>query len=304
MKNSAVILIFVHKPTLEWYEKISLQQCVRVLGTHPIRLVCPEGMDIRRYREVEPDLAVDFISPSWLSSYEAYNRLKIVPFIYRRYSAYRFILTYELDSFVFRDDLLAWCEEGWDYIGAPWFEGYAGATRASKPIGVGNSGFSLRRTGTMLRVMRSLRYQQSPRELVNAWREGKRRLRGILAALTFRNNFFAPLNNYSGYEDTFWCQVVAPRFPAFRLAPHEIARRFSFECNPGLLYEQCGQTLPFGCHKWFKYEPKFWKPHIENFGYEWPEAEYPLSRPRHAAVQSERVSGSTGISPSLDALAR
>jgi len=275
MKSRAVILIFVHKPTLEWYEEISLRQCVRVLGAHPIRLVCPEGMDIGLYKKVWPDLIADFIAPSWLSSHEAYNHLKVVPLIYRRYSDYQFILTYELDAFVFRDDLAAWCDQEWDYIGAPWFEGYGDATPASKPIGVGNSGFSLRRTDTMLRVLRTVRYQQSPRELFNAWRAGKRRLRGVFAALTFRNNFFAPLNNFYGYEDIFWCKVVARRFPAFRLAPHDIARRFAFECNPSILYEECGRTLPFGCHKWFRYETEFWRPHIENFGYAWPEATRP-----------------------------
>ena len=50
--------------------------------------------------------------------------MKILPFLYERYAAYEFMFTYELDAFVFKDELEKWCEQGWDYIGAPWFDGY------------------------------------------------------------------------------------------------------------------------------------------------------------------------------------
>jgi hypothetical protein len=137
MSDKVVILIFAHKPMPEWYEAIGLEQCFRVLGRHPIRMVCPIGLDVSAYRRITPGLEVDFIPSHWLASNRAYNRMKILPFLYRRYSGYEYMLTYELDAFVFKDELEYWFEQPWDYIGAPWFEGYDHAAPGSPPIGVG-----------------------------------------------------------------------------------------------------------------------------------------------------------------------
>src|SRR5437667_4055647 len=200
MSDKVVILVFAHKPMPEWYEAIGLEQCFRVLGRHPVRMVCPIGLDVSAYRRIAPALEVDFIPSRWLANVRAYNRLKILPFLYRRYSGYEYMLTYELDAFVFKDELEYWCEKGWDYIGAPWFEGYDHATPSSPLIGVGNSGFSLRRISTMLRVMRSWRYIVPPASVIRDWRTtGRFTARTfflLFSRLTFRNNFFAALNDY------------------------------------------------------------------------------------------------------------
>ena len=270
MTKPVIVLIFAHKSELEWYERIALRQCVHVLERHPIRLVCPEGLDVAAYKRIAPAIEIDFIPSRWLASLRAYNRLKILPWLYRRYADYEFILSYELDAFVFRDELLDWCAKGWDYIGAPWFEGYHRPMPDARPCGVGNSGFSLRRTQAMLRTSRCWRYQQPLREVVAAWLRGECTLKGVAASLTFRNNFFPLFNNYFGQEDFFWCHLVLKRFPWFRLAPFEEAKRFSFEVNPRRLFRECGNVLPFGCHKWMLYDLQFWKSHIQSYGYEVP----------------------------------
>ena len=43
---------------------------------------------------------------------------------------------------------------------------------------------------------------------------------------------------------------------------------FAFEMCPSYLYHENGNCLPFGCHAWQKQEPGFWKPFIEQFGYD------------------------------------
>jgi hypothetical protein len=284
MNRKVIIQIFAHKPTLQWYEQISLEQCSRVLGRHPIRLVCPTGLDVSAYRRIAPALEVDFIPSHWLASSRAYNRLKILPFLYERYAAYEFLLTYELDAFVFKDELEEWCEQGWDYIGAPWFEGYANATPSSRPIGVGNGGFSLRRISTMLRITRSRRAIRPMLNVYSEWRSctdrSPRGLWRLLGNLIWRNCFhhlqiaFWPalfhlhLNRFSWGEDIFW-SCAGDRIAGFRLAPYHVARHFSFEVNPERLFIECGNKLPFGCHKWTEYQPGFWKPLIEAEGYRW-----------------------------------
>lgn len=270
MKERVVVLIFAHKEEPEWFERIALQQCHRILGGHPLRLVCPVGLDTRAYCELAPDLKVDFIPAKWMTSYRAYNQLKIRPFLYRKYSGFEYMLTYELDAFVFRDELLEWCAAGWDYIGAPWFVGQNDALPTSAPLGVGNSGFSLRRIAPLLRIMRSFRYQRSVPEI---WRDLRMRnlgLRSAVAALTYRNNFFNPFNHFAENEDTFWCMIASGRFPSLRIAPWEAASRFAFENNPRRLYREIGNRLPFGCHKWMMFEPEFWSEHIAPLGYALP----------------------------------
>jgi hypothetical protein len=271
-RKGVVILIFAHRPVLEWYEAISLEQCFRVLDRHPIRLVCPTGLDVSAYRLIAPAIEIDFIPPHWLASRRAYNRLKILPWLYRRYADHEFILTYELDAFVFRDELLDWCEQGWDYIGAPWFECYDRARPDAAPIGVGNSGLSLRRISTMLRVMRSWKTIRPPIEVFSQWRRYYDLSAGglwqLFSNLIWRNCFHHYLNRFGENEDIFW-SCAGARIEGFRLAPHEVARRFSFEANPERLFLECGNKLPFGCHKWMEYQPDFWKPFIEVEGYRW-----------------------------------
>ena len=268
--GKVVVLIISHKKVLEWYEEISLRQCVRVLGGHPIRLVCPEGLDVSAYRALAPAVEVDFIPPGWLSSYANFERLKISPFLYRRYSQYEFVLFYELDAFVFRDDLQKWCDAGWDYLGAPWFEGYNLAGPDARPFGAGNGGFSLRRTHSLLRASRTFRYRTPLAKLWQARFAGRGTYLGALADMTIRNNFFTLFNNYRGAEDAYWCHYVGGRFPWFRVAPFEVAKYFSFEVNPRRLFSECDNVLPFGCHKWMVYDLPFWRNHIAACGYEVP----------------------------------
>jgi len=274
MKRPAIILIFAHKPHLEWYEDISLRQCLRVLHNHPMRLVCPEGLDVSAYQRLDPELKPDFIPARWLSSIRAYNRLKILPFLYRRYVDFEYLLTYELDGFVFRDELLQWCSEGWDYIGAPWFEGWYAAGLDARPIGVGNSGFSLRRVAAMLRVNRSWKLIIPARQVLREWRINRRMtprsMLGVVRRLIASNNFFAPFNDYEGNEDWFWGVVAANRFPWLHIAPYDVAKHFSFETHPGRLFDECDGELPFGCHRWMDNNLAFWRAKIGDLGYELP----------------------------------
>ena len=270
MPNRVVILIFTHKERLESHEKISLAQCVQVLGKFPIRLVCPKGLSIKEYLEIAPILEPDFLPSNWFSSLDAYNRLKMSPQLYRHYMEFDYMLTYELDAFVFRNELLEWCAQGWDYIGAPWFEGFHQAKPDAAYLGVGNSGFSLRRIETMLRISTTWKFVASWREIwgnsCNSQSHPLRKMQRFAEGM-FLDNFHYPFCPRVP-EDQHWCLHVPKAFPAFRLAPVSDAVRFSFEVNPGRLFQECGENLPFGCHKWMHYDPAFWLPIIRTFGYD------------------------------------
>ena len=263
MKELVVILIIAHKAELSEFEKASLAQCYRILGKYKIKLVCPEGLDVSVYKEINPQAEFVFIDPKWQSNYAMFNRLKIEPILYKKFSNYKFMLYYELDAWVFRDELEQWCKKDFDFIGAPWFEGWHEAQPGAKFIGVGNGGFSLRKIKTHLQALRRFSYIQKPGYLVN---EFKRKpsfgnFSKLLGDLTIRNNTFYLFNDFKANEDFFWTQIVAPRFPGFKLPSMEEALKFSVETNPASFIKS-ESDLPFGCHGWWKYDVEFWKQYI------------------------------------------
>lgn len=271
-QDSVIILIFAHINNISSFEKASLMQCFKILGHHPIRLVCPSTLDTSIYSEIIPSIEIDYINPKWQSSYRMYNRLKISPFLYNRYKDYEFILTYELDAFVFQDELEYWCGQGYDYIGAPWFENFEEATKFSSPIGVGNSGFSLRRVDTALKALHRFSFldKDRPKEDWRFWKNRGDPLRGLLSmtkSCTISNNSFHLFNDFQGNEDVFWGEHINRNFNWFNVAPVEQALKFSFEVNPKILFTENNDRLPFGCHAWWKYDFDFWLPHIQKLGY-------------------------------------
>ena len=87
-----------------------------------------------------------------------FNKLKESNLLYKKYKKYKYILFYELDAFVFRDELDYWCKKGFDYIGAPWNGTHC---YYDTPInGVGNGGFSLRNIKSAIKLLEKLRMKE------------------------------------------------------------------------------------------------------------------------------------------------
>jgi hypothetical protein len=268
VNNQVVILIIAHKQHLTGSEQKSLKQCHDILGKYPIHLICPQGLDTGIYQSVCPEVSIDHIDPKWQSNYGMFNRLKISSFLYDRYSKYKFILFYELDAWVFKDELTEWCDKNYDYIGAPWFEGWD-VPKSTDIVGVGNGGFSLRNVESALRInkriarIKQLRAFWFRSKLQGVWRFEK-------FLLAFKNAFQLQSIKYleqivfdrALQEDYYWCDIVGNTFRDFKVAPSNEAIKFSFEVNPSYLYQENGTRLPFGCHAWEKFQPEFWKAFI------------------------------------------
>ncbi|RZK12550.1 MAG: hypothetical protein EOO46_02765 [Flavobacterium sp.] len=216
-----------------------------------------------------PSFEIEHIDSSWLVNITSYNKLKKSLFFYELFKEYEFVLTYELDAWVFRDELLFWCNKGYDYIGAPWFKGWA---QGGNPevIGVGNSGFSLRNTAKSITCIERI---EKLRRVRSFWFSSK------LQALWRFNNmiifFGSMLKLRSGKylddlllgdihnEDHYWGEYVSHTFSDYKVASIDDAIRFSFEVNPSILYNINNCQLPFGCHGWEKYDQEFWANFIE-----------------------------------------
>lgn len=164
---SVVILIIIHKPSPSAYERISLTQCARVFEKRKLVFICPQGLNVDEYRTLCPTATFDFIDPRWQKDYGMFNRLKILPFLYERYSTWDYVLFYEPDAFVFRDELDEWCAKEYDYLGAPWFTGFNSKEGEGEFMGVGNGGLSLRKVKTHLKVLNTFSFVHSPAKTGN-----------------------------------------------------------------------------------------------------------------------------------------
>ncbi|MBO7213161.1 MAG: hypothetical protein J6U99_01215, partial [Rikenellaceae bacterium] len=111
--NRVVVVIPTYRNELSEWEKLSLEQCVKVLSkNHHIKIVAPEGIDSH-------GLQVERFDSKFFDGLAGYNKLMLAAEFYDRFSDYDYILIYQLDGWVFRDRLNEWCSQGWDYIGAP-----------------------------------------------------------------------------------------------------------------------------------------------------------------------------------------
>jgi len=243
------VMIPSHTPVLDAHAQLSFRRCLEVFSRRTIILVVPEGMDTSAYHRIGSNFAEERVPAGWQSSLKAYNRMKCSFDFYQKFQNYSHILTYELDAYAFRDELDLWCGKPYDYIGAPWFARFSEATADDPMTAVGNSGFSLRRLASCLTVTRF-------------WEDALGALHrpGLSPLVKWPLSYLDHLQTVA--EDVFWSRYAGIACPSFSIAPLEEARKFSFEVNPAVLYEMNGRSLPFGCHKWFLYDPEFWGPFI------------------------------------------
>lgn len=269
MKLNAVV-IPIYKLELSENEQDSLKQALLVLGRHPIVFVCSRELDVARYQALcNSTVTIQFarFNPHYFSSIHGYNQLLTSLSFYKTFAEYEYILIYQLDAWVFKDELDFWCIRGYDYIGAPWFESWHEATINHAMIEGGNGGFSLRRVASYVSVLKKIPVLLQ----ITRWYY-KLQLHRVMARkfyyrlFGFRYNEEAVRHIYErerANEDFFWTQLVSKVFD-FKIAPAKESVGFGFEVNPSVLFEMNHQQLPFGCHAWEKYDKPFWSAFIRN----------------------------------------
>ena len=224
------IVVPTYKENLSINEKISLEQCKKVLGKYDIFFLKPEGMDIG-YLNGEKIIE---IKEEYLTSRKKYSDYVLSLEFYDLFQMYDYMLIYQLDAFVFEDCLMEFCNYEYDYIGAPWPYGMECHVHNSALWYVGNGGLSLRNIAAFRRW---ISYKT---EEVNY---AKMLLPEDMAIATYGRN-------------------------DIRIASPEVALRFAFDLNPEDCFRLNDNKLPFGCHGWHKFGSQFWQPIFESYGYE------------------------------------
>jgi hypothetical protein len=259
-----VVVVPVHRAQPTPDEQFSLLRCGRVLGAHPIHIVHPEGLNLDAYRNLLPTSTPLAVPSAWMSSIRAYNRMMINPAFYRRLHGFSHVLIHEPDALVISDQLLYWCDQPFDYIGAPWFEGFHAATLDAPIIGVGNSGFSLINIAAICFFLASNRRwisrlsiaKELSRRLLR--RPARYSVRFLVQALGSSGSFGGAHRLVDEHCDTF-LSLHAPgsSLGLFRIAEPASALQFSWEVNPVRCSELCGHRPPFGIHAWTRYDRSF-----------------------------------------------
>lgn len=272
--QQAIIIIPIYKSLPNRYEEISFRQCIKVLSKHSICIITFKELNIDWYsnllRTYNINFSIECFNAAYFESISGYNRLMVNKELYQRFSDYKYMLIYQLDAYVFRDELDYWCQQGYDYIGAPWFKNWDKPTR--KLRGAGNGGFSLRNIQNSLFVLDSLERLRKTNKLYTRLHLNKLAsfykaimlFKAVLKLKPNRKVFYELItdHDYIAYEDGVWALNIPDLF-YYKVASASEALAFSFETNPSLLYEMNGNKLPFGCHAWEKYEPLFWQSFIK-----------------------------------------
>ncbi|PHS05611.1 MAG: hypothetical protein COA88_12090 [Kordia sp.] len=249
IKNEDVcIVIPIYKTDLTDIEKQSLKQCVKVLNNYDIYFVEPEKMD-SSIINVGKQIKIKKFSNNYFDGILGYNKLLLSEGFYSSFNSYEYMLIYQLDCFVFNDELLKWCNKGFDYIGAPWisskqtllktfltfFDNSKKKRRSKIFYKVGNGGFSLRRI----------------HKFINITQNNK-------AAIA--NELKRDSDDFKLMEDVFWSFKAAQLDTSFKIPDYRVALKFAIDRKPKIALKLNYNKLPFGCHGINK--PKvinFWK---------------------------------------------
>lgn len=244
-KKTVKIVIPIYKLQLLDFELKSLNRCVEILGQHSIVFVHPESLDVSTIN-FDGRISSEKFPDHYFKSVFGYNRLMLTASFYERFSHSKFILIYQLDAYVFRDELLYWCSKNYDYIGAPWistpnkgfkkvlslFDSKKKKARSKIFYKVGNGGFSLRKVSTHI--------------------ANSKKMKSVI-----EQNLKRSEDDFRIMEDVFWSSV--PKFdPSFLIPDCKEGLKFAFDRKPKLALKLNNNKLPFGCHG-------FEKPKVKNF---------------------------------------
>jgi len=267
-KLVAVVVPLSNREELTPAETISFNHLTHFLGNYDKYLVAPKSLQINY-----SDFTIKRFDNRFFGSAAAYNKLMLIPKFYEAFIDYKFILLYHLDSLVFSDDLIKWCERDFDYIGAPWIK-FPDAPYAGMPAyegKVGNGGFSLRKIRSFLKVFDSKTLETDP---IVYWKENFSSKPAYVQVRNFHKRFLKrmrifnsvrwELSRYTKNEEHFWANRATHYYPQLKIAPVDVALAFAFEYAPRLSYRHNNYRLPFGCHAWEKYDREFWKPYLIN----------------------------------------
>lgn len=277
-KKEICVVIPIYKEILNSFEIQSVEQCVRVLSDYSIHFVCPSGLNVDFYNEKFLGIVnFTFFDKHYFEDLAGYNRFMLNVHFYKTFNKYKYMLVYQTDCYVFRDELVDWANKGYDYVGGIWFDKYVGNPNLGAKLWyAGNGGLSLRKIGSIIRLLESKKPIKNMSQLLIEKKKiyNKGKINFIKELFLLPLNIFGYQNNHKYRakihdinEDVFFVEAYS-KHKELKIPDVDDAINFSWDRCPAYLYEKLGQ-FPFACHAWFRedfpYEGNaaFWANHIK-----------------------------------------
>lgn len=261
-KNQICIVIPIYKETLNEFEILSVNQCIHILSDYKIYFIYPKGLKLDFYKSNFGQIEdYKYFDPKYFKDLFAYNMLMLNEDFYKTFLNFEYMLLYQTDCYVFRDELLLWADKGYDYIGGIWFDDYRGDPYSGAKMWFpGNGGLSLRKTKSIYSLLTSktsLGYKRLKQEKESLKKEKKYNffkwyLRLPLRLLGYKNNFNYLSKVYKVNEDVFFMEA-SMKYKKLTVPNVNEAISFSWDRHPEYLYKIHGK-LPFACHAWYRNE--------------------------------------------------
>lgn len=261
------IIIPIYKKTPDADDLISINQAFNVLKNHKITFIHPKSLDVSNYETFTSRfLAFDDV---YFKNIHGYNRLMLNVDFYNSFSE-KYLLIYQTDCFVFKDELLDWCRKDFDYIGAPWI-------RSSEKIPIAKLVVEriLVKTKSAINYRKKGKYQKDKSLLYNEVGNGGLSLRKrekfveILEKIPHVVKIYLnPKHTSKFYAEDVFFSIEPQRNGISFLKPHyKQACLFSIENKQEKAMKINQGKLPFGCHRWTK-EKNFWREIFKEFNVE------------------------------------
>lgn len=238
----AEVIIPIHKERFAKEEQFAIDRTFKILASYPITFFGPQELRVDYYAERYPHARFKYFKKFFFESVQSYSKLLVSKEFYDAFEVNEYVLLVQPDVYIFKDDLIIWLDQGYDYVAAPWPAGitvninygkFAAADRGGQyTVYVGNGGFSLRRVGSCQRLI------EEHSDVAN-W---------FMRTGSNEDLFFSVMGNLS---------------QNFKIPNLITASHFAMELEPERLWSINGQRLPMGAHAYKRYSPKFWEQYIE-----------------------------------------
>lgn len=150
-----VVTIPIYKKIPNNLETASLLNCFSILSSRNFCFMAPKSLDVTFYKNLAQENNIntdfEFFDDKNFISIQSYSKLLLNVDFYERFKNFDFMFLFQLDGWVFRDELDIWCTKGYDYIGAPWF--MKDTNQMLSPSG--NGGVSLRKISTFISILKN-----------------------------------------------------------------------------------------------------------------------------------------------------
>ncbi len=252
----AIIIPQIHG-TLSESAQLSYDLLLKNSQEYPKFILYPEGLkldfDTSNFTLINLD-------PSNFASINSYNSMLLSKWFYKLFINYKYILIYQNDALLLKNNIHEWLSKKKSYFGAPYFR------KNGKLKSVGNGGFSLRNVKDHLSVLESNNIHLSKLTLpilrqYFKWTYFKYWIKYFISRdKDKKENTF--IVNFNRAEDEFWI-YFAPLFSKKYILPkpHD-AIGFAAESMPDIIFKM-NNGLPLGAHAWEKHNKEFWIKHIQ-----------------------------------------